>query len=266
MEHRQHTHAQQTHERLRAAAHRHFLQQRYLATSIDAILAEAGISSKETLYRHYANKEALFVDVLSHLTMEQPGFSEKLAALPMPHDLPQLGQALTHLSRGILSMMSQPGYLPLVRMIIAEAPRFPRLGTLFFSTVTKPGLAIITALLQEAREQQIIADLDFDAVTHTLLGGLLTYVLTSLVLGGEEAQPPALDRADAVVEVIMRALTPLQLTLVFVQGGYAVGKPEPIDAKTALPAFPAAFRPIFRRAGMQDFVWMRSSGSEPVRA
>ncbi len=208
MEHRQNTRAQQTHERLRAAAHRLFLQQGYLATSIDAILAEAGISSKETLYRHYANKEALFVDVLSHLTMEQPGFSEKLAALPTPHDLPQLGQALTMLAREILSMMSQPGYLPLVRMIIAEAPRFPRLGTLFFSTVTQRGLAIITALLQEAREQQLIADLDFDVVTHTLLGGLLTYVLTSLVLGGEEVQPPALDRADAVVEVIMRALTP----------------------------------------------------------
>jgi AcrR family transcriptional regulator len=208
MEQRQSRRVQQTRERLRVAAHRLFLQQGYLATSIDAILAEAGISSKETLYRHYANKEALFVDVLSHLTMEQPGFSEKLAALPTPHDLPQLGQALTMLAREILSMMSQPGYLPLVRMIIAEAPRFPRLGTLFFSTVTQRGLAIITALLQEAREQQLIADLDFDVVTHTLLGGLLTYVLMSLVLGGEEAQPPALDRADAVVEVIMRALTP----------------------------------------------------------
>jgi len=207
MEHRQNTRAQQTHERLRAAAHRLFLQQGYLATSIDAILAEAGISSKETLYRHYANKEALFVDVLSHLTMEQPGFSEKLAALPTPHDLPSLHQALTHLSREILSMMSQPGYLPLVRMIIAEAPRFPQLGTLFFSTVTQRGLAILSALLQEAREQEIIADVDFDAVTHTLLGGLLTYVIMNLVLGGE-AYPPALDHADAVVEVIMRALTP----------------------------------------------------------
>jgi len=62
-------------------------------------------------------------------------------------------------------------------------------------------------LLQEAREQQIIADVDFDVVTHMLLGGLLTYVIMNLVLG-EEAQPPALDRADAVVEVIMRALTP----------------------------------------------------------
>ncbi len=206
MEDRQNTRTQQTRDRLRAAAHRLFLQQGYLATSIDAILAEANISSKETLYRHYASKEALFVDVLSQLTMEQPGFSEKLAALPTPHDLPSLRRVLTHLSREILSMMSQPGYLPLVRMIIAEAPRFPQLGTLFFSTVTQRGIAIITTLLQEAREQEIIADVDFDVVTHMLLGGLLTYVLMDLVLG-EEAQP-RLERADAVVEVIMRALTP----------------------------------------------------------
>ncbi len=55
-------------------------------------------------------------------------------------------------------------------------------------------------------------------------------------------------------------------TVVWHKRVYVVGKPEPIDAKTALPAFPAAFRPLFRRAGMQDFVWMRSSGSEPVSA
>jgi TetR/AcrR family transcriptional repressor of mexJK operon len=208
METRQNKRTQQTRERLRNAAHRLFLQQGYLATSIDAILAEARISSKETLYRHYANKEALFVDVLAHLTMEQPGFSKKLAALPRPYDLPSLRQALTTLAREILSMMSQPGYLPLVRMIIAEAPRFPQLGTLFFSTVTQRGLAIMTTLLQEAKEQHIIADIDFDAVVHTLLGGLLTYVLLNLVFGGEQVQPPPLDRADAVVEIIMRALTP----------------------------------------------------------
>ncbi len=208
MEQRQSRRVQQTRERLRVAAHQLFLQQGYLATSIDAILAQADISSKETLYRHYANKEALFVDVLAHLTMEQPGFSEKLAALPTPHDLLSLQEALTQLSREILSMMCQPGYLPLVRMIIAEAPRFPQLGTLFFSTVTQRGLAIMTMLLQAAREQQIIADIDFDVVTHLLLGGLLTYVLASLVLAGEQAHPPSLDRADAVVEVIMRALTP----------------------------------------------------------
>src|SRR5690242_20220134 len=114
MEDRANRRAQQTRERLRTAAHRLFLRQGYLATSVDAILAQAGISSKETLYRHYANKEALFADVLSHLTMEQPGFSARLTELPATHDLQTLRRALATLAREILAMMSQPGYLPLV--------------------------------------------------------------------------------------------------------------------------------------------------------
>jgi len=208
IEQRQNNRTQRTRERLRKAAHQLFLEQGYQATSIDAILAKAGISSKETFYRHYPSKEALFVDVLSHLTIEQPGFSEKLAALPIPHDLPSLRQALLQLSREILSMMCQPGYLPLVRMIIAESPRFPQLGTLFFSTVTQRGLAIMDSLLQTAREQQIIVDIDIDAVTHMLLGGLLSYAIIGLIFTGEQTQPPPLDRADALIEVMMHALTP----------------------------------------------------------
>ena len=45
---------------------------------------------------------------------------------------------------------------------------------------------------------------------------------------------------------------------------YSVGKPEPIDLETALPAFPTLFRSLFRKAGMQDFVWMKSLSSEPA--
>lgn len=199
---------QQTLERLRSAAHRLFLLHGYQATSIDAILAEAGISSKETLYRYYSSKEALFVDVLSHLTMEQPGFSEKLAALSSPLDLTSLRQVLQQLSYEILSMMCQPDYLPLIRMIIAEVPRFPQLGTLFFSTVTQRGLTLITSLLKAASEQKIIVDVDFEAVARMLLGGLLSYTVTGLLFPGEPTQSPPFDSADVLVEVIMLALTP----------------------------------------------------------
>lgn len=199
---------QQTRERLRAAAHRLFLRQGYLATSVDAILAEAGIASKETLYRHYINKEALFADVLSALTLEQPGFSEKLLALPQPENLSMLRQALTRLSREILALIAQPGYLPLVRMVIAEAPRFPQLGTLFFSTVTRRGLNILIELLQTARDRQIIADLDFETVAHTWLGGLLAHAILGLLIENETSQPLEPARADEVVDIIMRALTP----------------------------------------------------------
>jgi TetR/AcrR family transcriptional repressor of mexJK operon len=206
MEHNQNRRTQQTREQIRAAAYRLFLQHGYLATSTDAILAEAGISSKETLYRHYASKEELFVDVLGHLTLSQPGISSKLSALPAPHDLPSLRQALATIAREILSIMIQPEYLALLRVVIAETPRFPQLGPLFRATVPERGLFIMTTLLQAAREQHLIADIDFDAVTHALLGGLLTYALLDIVFAGEDVHPPSLERADAVVEVIMRAL------------------------------------------------------------
>ena len=206
MEARQNRRVQKTREQIRAAAQRLFLQHGYLGTSTDAIMTEAGISSKETLYRHYASKEELFVDVLGHLTLEQPRISSRLAEMPAPHDLPSLRQALVTVAREILSIMIQPEYLALLRVILAETPRFPQLGPLFRATVPERGLFILTALLRQAREQNIIADLDFDAVTHALLGGLLTYALLDIVFAGEDAHPPSLERADAVVEVIMRSL------------------------------------------------------------
>jgi AcrR family transcriptional regulator len=208
MEKRQNSRVQKTHEQIRAAAYRLFLQQGFLGTSTDAILAEAGISSKETLYRHYASKEELFVDVLGHLTLEQPRLSSLVAQIPELHDLQALRVALSTIAREILSIMKQPEYLALLRMIMAEAPRFPQLGSLFRETVPQRGLAYLSALLRYARDQGIIADVDFDAVTHALLGGLLTYALLDVLLAGEDAQPPSLERADAVVDVMMRALTP----------------------------------------------------------
>lgn len=200
--------AEQTRQRLRAAAHRLFLRQGYHATSIESILAEAGIASKETLYRHYDSKEALFADVLSHLTMEQPGFAERVAALPAPRDLAALREALTRLAHEILSMIRQPGYLPLVRMVVSESARFPQLGVLFFSTVSQRGILLIMSLLRSAREQQVIADLDLEAVTRALLGGLVASALMSVVLQEGIDQPVVVARVDAVVEIIMRALTP----------------------------------------------------------
>ena len=47
---------------------------------------------------------------------------------------------------------------------------------------------------------------------------------------------------------------------------YTIGKPEPIDAKTALTAFPAFFRFVLRRTGTHEFVWVKASTLEPVRA
>jgi AcrR family transcriptional regulator len=206
MENQLSTRAKRTREQIRAAAQRLFLQHGYLATSTDAILAEAGIASKETLYRHYASKEELFADVLRHITLEQPHFSTQLSELPAPQDLPALRQALTTLARELLSLMLQPDYQALVRVVMAEMPRFPQLGRLYRAAVPERGLLILTNLLRQASQNQLIADVDFEAVTHALLGGLIAYALFGMFFADEAASPPALDKADALAEVIMRAL------------------------------------------------------------
>ena len=174
---------------------------------MDAIRVAAGVASKETIYRHYPGKEKLFIDVMGHLTMEQPGFSAMVATLPEPRDPPALRQALTTLAHEILLLMRQPDYLPLLRILIAETARFPELGPLFFATVPQRGLAIIMGLLRAARDHRVIAETEYEVVARALLGGLLTYAVQGLLAAGDEAFSP-LDRADALVEIMLRAVQP----------------------------------------------------------
>jgi AcrR family transcriptional regulator len=198
---------EKTRQGILAAAQRLFLERGFQATSTDAILAEAGISSKETLYRHFASKEELFVAVLSNLTTEQPDFLARLAALPPPRDVSAIRESLTTAAREILTLMCQPPYLALWRMMIAEAPRFPQLGAAFFSAIPARGFTLVGSLLREAHAQRIIAEADVEAVTRMLLGGLLTYAVTGLLVPEQETWPPTPDRADAMVDVILRAVT-----------------------------------------------------------
>ncbi len=84
------------------------------------------------------------------MTLAQPHTSSLLAQMSIPHDLQSLHQVLVTLAREILSLMSQPEYLALLRIIIAEMPRFPQLGSLFRATVPERGLSILTTLLRQA--------------------------------------------------------------------------------------------------------------------
>jgi deazaflavin-dependent oxidoreductase (nitroreductase family) len=43
-------------------------------------------------------------------------------------------------------------------------------------------------------------------------------------------------------------------TIYWHRKSYVVGKPEPIEAKTALPAFPQPFRLVLGRTGLHEFI------------
>lgn len=109
------------------AARTVFGREGYPRTTIDAIAAEAGVSSR-TIYNHFEGKEQLFSAVL-HASAEQvaEGFSAKIAktgnsppaGTDLIHELNALGYAFAALR------FEFPEHFAMVEQIIAEAQHFP---------------------------------------------------------------------------------------------------------------------------------------------
>ncbi len=199
--------AQQKREQILVAARRLFLRQGFADTSTEAIRIEAGVS-KETLYRYYVSKEELFADVLRQLTLEQVPRLQVERTLPDPGNRGSVRAALLQLAQELVAVMMQPEYLALLRIIVAETPRFPQVGALFRSTIPERSLASLAALLKQMQAQEEGADIDGEAAARMLLGSLLTYaVLDGLLNTDGIPSLPQPDRLAAIVDLLLRAMS-----------------------------------------------------------
>ena len=149
---------------IQAAAKQLFLQHGFQATSTDAIAAAAS-TSKETLYRYYAKKEELFVDVLRSLTIERSFWVQVMEQSPEPKNTQELRMLLRTTAQRLLETMMQPEYLAILRLIVAESPRFPELGTLFRQTVPSQGFHYLLTLLRSGQHNGVVrAHIDLPTV------------------------------------------------------------------------------------------------------
>src|SRR5579863_1789575 len=120
---------------LRASATKHeaildaglavFLEKGYLGTSMDEIAARAAVS-KQTVYKHFADKERLFAEIVLATT----GEVERLVRWTTEEfDVSrETEQTFERLGRQFLSVLMEPRLLRLRRLVIANADRFPQLG------------------------------------------------------------------------------------------------------------------------------------------
>jgi AcrR family transcriptional regulator len=95
--------------------------------------------SKKTLYEHFAGKAGLFRALVAW------GGRRNLPAAPPPPDSDPVAALEAH-ARAILTAMMRPESLALVRIVAAEAVRFPELGRDFDAQVRKASVAIVDAL------------------------------------------------------------------------------------------------------------------------
>jgi AcrR family transcriptional regulator len=118
-----------------------FLQNGFVGTSIDQIVAHASVS-KASIYRYFESKDALFGALIT-------GEAERIAgALPSidPED-PDPVSALRHIGIAILETLNNPTTLITLRLIIGALSRFPQLGEEFRRTSLGPTVEEIAAYL-----------------------------------------------------------------------------------------------------------------------
>src|SRR5215470_4246707 len=112
------------------------------ATNKDIAEAAGGISPG-LIYWYFKDKHDLFLSIIRERAeiLQLADHPEQLMELP-PRE------ALALIGRVYLAALSSPGNLPLFRMMIGEAMRFPQLGDMVYKLAASRLLEVITRYLQ----------------------------------------------------------------------------------------------------------------------
>jgi AcrR family transcriptional regulator len=96
---------------------------------MDEIAAAAAVS-KQTVYKHFGDKEQLFSEIV--LTTIDQYVEPYYISLEHLSDTDDLEKALRDLARQLLDGVMHPTVLQLRRLVIGEAGRFPQLGRTYY--------------------------------------------------------------------------------------------------------------------------------------
>lgn len=182
------------------AAAQVFLEHGYEAGAMSDVARRLG-GSKETLYRYFATKQALFAAVVQE-GADRHGrrvFSEV-------HESGDLASDLSRLGRALLTFVTSEEHIALRRAVIAEAGKSD-LGKIFFEHGRRTALEPVAALLGRAMQQGRLRRADpWTAAMH--FRGLCQSGLYDLRLEGvvaDIASGEIVRAADEAVDVFLRA-------------------------------------------------------------
>ncbi|MFF9573103.1 TetR/AcrR family transcriptional regulator [Streptomyces sp. NPDC014685] len=149
-----------------------FLSKGYSGTSMDDIAKLAAVS-KQTVYKHFSDKEKLFAEIVLATTDRIDGVIDTVAAIPA--DANTLEENLTRLARRLLTTLTQPQVLQLRRLVIANADAFPELGANWYEQGFERVLATLATTLQQLADRRLLR-IDEPLLAAHHFSGLLLWI------------------------------------------------------------------------------------------
>lgn len=126
---------------LYAASHL-FLTHGFSSTSMDLVATQAGVS-KQTVYSHFNNKEALFTAVIGFKCAEYQLDEEHMSAVDA-----EPRQVLIQIGKQIMGLMLDEQVIAMHRVVIGEIATTPRVAELFFQAGPEHGMNLLGGYLQ----------------------------------------------------------------------------------------------------------------------
>lgn len=128
------------------AARTVFLRNGYGRTTMDEIAALAAVS-KQTVYKHFADKQRLFTQIITGDIEQVETQSQPLVqALGASDDVER---DLRELARQHVALVTQPHLVRLRRLVISEAERFPDLARTWYERGPERGYATLAEQFAE---------------------------------------------------------------------------------------------------------------------
>ena len=119
-----------------------FIARGFTATRLDDVAKRAGVA-KGTIYLHFKDKEALFEELIR--TAIVPVVDRITTPPPLNGSV---RDALEGFARTFMQEVASTPRADIIRLIIAEGPRFPAIADVYYREVISRGLAAIRALIQ----------------------------------------------------------------------------------------------------------------------
>jgi TetR/AcrR family transcriptional repressor of mexJK operon len=153
---------------LALVAERMFLKYGFTDTTMQMIAVEAG-ASKETLYRHFSSKEALFAELINARAAKVAGPQSALARDEPPQT------ALYELGMSMMELMTTGDKSTVFKIIIADAQRSPELAQIFYDQGPGMTLKRLTAYLRSATERGQLDCPDPRRAAKLFLGAVVSH-------------------------------------------------------------------------------------------